>query len=312
MTGRKISERHADKRVVHTGGKTFSDGLTLELVRTPNGELNFLIWDGKSAKTAEKFVGHGETFVPRPIDLTILGSLQLPSNTAEYGSTRKLFTEISGLISRLAPVAEGVAQLLTFFVFATWLTDSLPLAPFLWIVTPPTTTSAPLVQLLSLLCRRALVVHDISSAGFHSLPRDLQPTLLAEVFQPTRRVLNLLRASTRHGVFIAAGGKGVDAFCATIVFAPEPPRDPASAGFPLELVLSPTCEYVPPMSLPETMRIAAEYQAKLLGYRLVNLRKVRTPAFDLSQFTVPMRNWRTASPHALWMTTSCRRRSCRC
>ena len=58
-----------------------------------------------------------------------------------------------------------------------------------------------------LLCRCAFMVSDISSARFQSLPMDLHPTLLTEIFQPARRVLNLLRASTRHRAFVAAGGK---------------------------------------------------------------------------------------------------------
>ena len=271
-----------------TGGKIFSDGSVLELIQVPNGKLNLLCWDGKSAKIAGQFVRGDETFVPPRADPAILRSLLLPRNIAEYGSTRKLFSEISGLISRATQTGGAVVVPLTFFVFATWLADCLPVAPFVWIVTPPTTTAAPLGQLLGLLCRRAFVVSDISSARFHSLPMDLQPTLLTEIFQPTRRALNLLRASTRHGAFVAAGGKAMDAFCAKIVFAPEPLRDPASAGFPLELVLPPTREYVPPISASEAERIATEYQAKLLRYRLLNRAKVHTPAFDMSQFTVPM------------------------
>ena len=47
-------------------------------------------------------------------------------------------------------------------------------------------------------------------------------------------------------------------------------------------------EYVPPISASEAERIAAEYQAKLLRYRLLNRAKVRAPAFDMNQFTVPM------------------------
>lgn len=288
MADRKKSERRADKPAVRTAGKVFSNGSILDLVRISNCELNLLIWDGNSAKTAPHFVQHDETFVPLRVDPVILRSLQLPSETAEYGSTRKLFTEISSLISRVTHVGDGVVQPLTFFVFATWLADCLPFAPSLWIVAPPTTTAAPLAQVLGLLCRRALIVNDISSAGFHSLPMDLQPTLLMDVFEPTRRVLNLLRASNRHGAFIAADGKAMDAFSAKIVFAPEPLRDPASAGFPLELVLSPTRQYVSLMSSSEVERIAAEFQAKLLHYRLLNWSKVRAPAFDLSQFTVPM------------------------
>ncbi len=288
MADRKKSERRADKPVVRTAGKVFSNGSILELVRIPNGELKLLIWDGKSAKTAEQFVRDDETFVPLRVDPVILRSLQLASGAAEYGSTRKLFTEISNLISRVTQTGDGVVQPLTFAVFATWLADCLPFAPYLWIVAPPTTRAAPLAQLLGLLCRRALLVSDFSSAGFHSLPMDLQPTLLMEVFEPTRRVLNLLRTSNRHGAFIAAGGKAMDAFRAIIVFAPKPLRDTASAGFPLELVLSPTREYVPLMSPAEAERIAAEFQAKLLHYRLLNWAKVRAPAFDLSQFTAPM------------------------
>jgi hypothetical protein len=274
--------------MVHTGSKVFSDGAVLELIQDPKCDLNLLSWDGKSAKMAGQFVRGDETFVPLRVDPAILRSMRLPSHVAKYGTTRKLFTEISGLIAQATQAGDDVVLPLTFFVFATWLTDILPVAPFLWIVTPPTTTAALLRQLLVLLCRRAIFVSDISSVRFHSLPMDLQPTLLAEVFQPTRRALNLLRTSTRHGVFVAAGGKATDAFCAKTVFAPEPLRDPASVGFPFELVLPPTREYMPPISASEAERIATEYQAKLLRYRLVNRAKVRAPAFDMNQFTVPM------------------------
>lgn len=274
--------------MVYTGGEVFSDGSVLELIQGPNGELNLLSWDGKSAKTAGQFVRGDETFVPLRVDATILRSMRFPSTIAKYGSTRKLFTEISGLISRATQTDGGVVLPLTFFVFATWLADSLPVAPSVWIVAPTTTTAAPLGQLLDLLCRRAFVVTEISLAGFRSLPMDLQPTLLTEVFRPTRRTLNLFRVSTRHGALVAAGGKSIDAFCAKVVFAPEPLRDPASAGFPLELMLPPTGEYVPPISASEAERIATEYQAKLLRYRLLNRAKVRAPSFDMSQFTVPM------------------------
>jgi hypothetical protein len=81
MAGRKKSERQSDRPVVRTGGKVFPDGSILELTRIPNGELNFLIWNGKSAKTARQFVQHDETFVPRRVDPAILRLLQLPSNT---------------------------------------------------------------------------------------------------------------------------------------------------------------------------------------------------------------------------------------
>jgi len=288
MADPKISERQSEKPMVRTSSRVFSDGSILELIRIPNGELNFLIWDEKSANTAGQFVWRGETFVPPRLDPTILPWLHLPSKTKEFGSTRKLFTEIYDLISR-TQVDDGVAKALSFFVFATWLDDYLPAAPFLWIVAQPTAATRPLLQVLHLLCRRSLVLSDISTAGFRFLPADLRPTLILEVDQQSRQLLNFLRASKRHGALIAANGKAVDGFGSKIVFARAPLRDPASAGFPLELVLPPTRQYIPLMSSSEAERIAAEYQAKLLRYRILSWSKVRTPAFDLNQFTVPVR-----------------------
>jgi hypothetical protein len=43
------------------------------------------------------------------------------------------------------------------------------------------------------------------------------------------------------------------------------------------------------MSSSEAGHIGAEYQAELLQYRILNWAKVSTPAFDLNQFTVPVR-----------------------
>ena len=276
-----------NKAMTQTGGQVFSDGSALELIQGPTGELQLLSWDGKSSRIAAQFVRGDETFVPLHVDPALLRSMWLPSHILKYGSTRKLFAEISGLISQTTQAGESVVLPLTFYVFATWLADSLPSAPFVWIITPLTTNAALLRQLLVLLCRRAFVVSDISPVKFQSLPMDLEPTLITEIFQPTRPVLNSLRASTRHGAFVA-GGKVMDAFCPKVVFAPEPLRDPASAGFPLELALPPAREYVPPISAPEAERIAREYQAKLLGYRLLNRAKVHAPTFDMNQFTVPM------------------------
>jgi hypothetical protein len=287
MVGRRKSECREDQPVVRTSTKVFPDGSILELVRIPGGELNFLIWNGKSAKRVGQFVRQGETFVPLHIDPTILRLLQLPSNTTDYGSTRKLFTEISDLISR-TKVDDGIGKVLSFCVFATWMADFLPVAPFLWIVAPPMTAVEPLLQVVQQLCRRSLVVSDISAARFRFLPANLRPTLIMEVCHQSRQLLSLLRASKWHRALIAVDGKAVDAFGARIVFAREPLRDPANAGFPLEVVLPPTRHYVPLMSSSEAERIAAKYQAKLLHYRILNSAKVRTPAFDLNQFTIPM------------------------
>jgi hypothetical protein len=288
MTDRKITGPCKDKIVIRTGGKIFSDGSILDLIRAPDCGITFAIWDGKCVKTASEFVRNGEHYVPLCIDPIIGRWLQLPRETADHGSTRELFIKISALISQVTQASKHVVDLLTYFVFSTWLSEPLPSAPFLWIVSPPTTPAGPLEQILTLLCRRALVVSERSLVEFHSHAVDLQATLITEVFAPTRRLLNLLRTSTQRGALTAVGGKFVDASSAIVVFALEPLRDSAIAGFPLELVLPATSKYIARISESEALQVVGEYQAQLLHYRLSNLRKVKTPTFDLGQFTVPI------------------------
>lgn len=50
--------------MVYTGGEVLSDGSVLELIQGPKHELKLLSWDGKIARTADKFVRGEETFGP--------------------------------------------------------------------------------------------------------------------------------------------------------------------------------------------------------------------------------------------------------
>jgi len=206
----------------------------------------------------------------------------------KYGSTRDLFTEVSGRVSRVTRLGDRDVAQITFFTFATWLAECLPLSPFLWIVAPPTASTGPLLQALGLLCRRVLFVTDLTLAGLRSLPMQLKPTVMTEVATPTRSLIRVLRASSRQGAHLVAGGRVLDLFCAKIIFANEPLRDPAMAGFPLEITLAPAREHVPLMDLKEAERVAAEFQAKFLMYRLVNHGRVTAPSLDLGKFTAPM------------------------
>jgi len=282
--------RREGKSVIRTGYEIFADGSALELIRISNNELGLVSWNGTSAETAQQFVRQGKTFAPLEIDPTALRFLRLPESVADHGSTRKLFGDVAAFVSRATQEADDVVQMLTFFVFATWLGDRAPSAPpFLWIITPPTTTWAPLAQVLSILCRRALFVNHLSPLGLRSLPTGLGSTLLTEMVSPTKKDMGLLRMSTRHGALLAPGGQFVDLCRSQVVFSPEPLRDPPGAGFPLEIVLSPARNYIPLMSAAELESVATEFQCKFLHYRFVNLMKVHAPAFGLDQFTAPMR-----------------------
>jgi hypothetical protein len=154
-------------------GRIFPDGGAVELIRNSTGALRFLVWDGHTSKIVDQFTHDGVTHTTPHIHSSLCDSLVLPSGLAEFGSTRQLFSQIAALISRAGGGNESVVVPLSFFVFASWLPESAPVGPYLWVVDPAACATAALKQLLRLLCRHALVVNLLATNWPGSLPMAL-------------------------------------------------------------------------------------------------------------------------------------------
>src|SRR6266478_1821017 len=128
---------------IPTAGEVWPNGIILDLVRDEKSdELGLLAWD------------KDKTYVPAKMDPTVLAALQLPSHSASRGSpTRELFDGICKLLAQYTGLSERSLSQVAYFVFATWLTDRVPIAPFLWIVAPAKADGGVLLQLLALFCR---------------------------------------------------------------------------------------------------------------------------------------------------------------
>lgn len=70
----------------------------------------------------------------------------------------------------------------------------------------------------------------------------------------------------------------------------EPLRDALLVSQALQIILSPPGRQVPFLETTVCERIADEFQAKLLRYRLTNLGRIRTPEIDVSELTAPMQD----------------------
>jgi hypothetical protein len=289
VKARKHSEAQSEE--IATAGEVFGDGKVIELIRdaAPNGKLRLLDWNGSRGKPLERCTVADRTYVPISLDPPIARALVLPSGTRPYGSTRQLFDEISSLVFSVTRWPERAVTPFVFYVLATWLFEFLPAAPCLWITVPPAASTGTLLQIINLLCRRTLFLTEATVAAFRLFPTQLKPTVVTEVSTITYPLLQLLRTSSRRGFLSASGGKWVDAFCAKIVVSRQAPRDPEAAGFPLEIVLPPSGEYIPRLDAFEADRIASEFQPKLLEYRLVNHQKITKPSFEIRGFSAPMR-----------------------
>lgn len=269
-----------------SAGRIFADGSFIELTRDLGGTLKFLTLDGGTVKIVDQFAHGDATYTTPRVHDSIRDSLILPSDLKEFGSTRQLINKIANSFSHAG--AGSIAVPLSFLVCASWLLDYLPTAPYLWVVVPATFTTAALKETLRLLCRHAFVVNPISNWPT-SLPMVLQPTLIAEVNRPSRRLLESLRASQNHCVSPTRTGGVVDQFCAKVIFSREPLEDREAAGFPLEIFLASGEEYVSPMEAGHAARVAEEFQNKLLCYRVAKVSKVAPPSFDLGWASAPIR-----------------------
>jgi hypothetical protein len=205
----------------------------------------------------------------------------------EFGSTRQLFDETANQFSLAG--AGSIAVPLNFLVFASWLPEFAPVAPFLWIVVPAPFSTAALKQTLRLLCRHALVMNVVSNSWPTSLPMVLQPTLIAEVDRPSRRLCETLRASQSHGFYPTRTAEVVDPFCTKVILSREPPEDPAGLGFPLVIFLDSEAECASLMERSEEGPVAQKFQNKFFTYRVENSPKVGPPSFDLGQVSAPVR-----------------------
>jgi hypothetical protein len=275
---------------VKTAGEVFADGRVLELVSgsAPN-KPDLLLWNGTKTIIAARIECDGRIYEAPELTATVYSATRLPSRCCEYGSVRDLCTAIASLFTRHLGLPEREASLVTYFSISTWFADCLPTAPGLAIYCPFQGQGADVLRLLGCLCRRPLMLADITPAGLRSLPMYLHPTLLINQPGLNPRTWALLRTSSHRGFYVPAGKGGVLAVHgASAVFLGADDTDKITGGEVLHLPLGPSLFHFT-LDDARLEQIASELQPKLLRYRLMNWRKVQESEFDVSTFTFPTR-----------------------
>lgn len=272
---------------IATAGGTFSDGIVFELVREAQdpAQLHLLLWNGAHATVAARAQYNGRVYVPLALDPSILLAMQLPTRPAPYGSTRELFTEIGKLFMRYSELAENHVSLLVHFVLSSWFVAFLPTPACLSIVGPTQAEAVLLLRLLHCLCRHALMVGGVTAAGLCSLPMNLGPTLLINQEELSKSTRALLRASNIPHFRVPRRGQLLDLGCSKAIYSGPKLQDDAMAENAVKISVTPARRQLPCLGEETRKQIAANFQAKLLAYRLSNYAKVRYSEFDVPQFT---------------------------
>ena len=269
---------------IPTAGELFPDGSAIELVRSGR-RLDLLKWDGQHA-TLDCLAEHqGSRYRPAVIDPTIFRALRLPARTAPCGPTRQLFTALMEVLARYGLPGES-AQLLAFFVFATWFRESLEVAPTL-LICGPETEAALVLRLLACLCRRALILGELPLNMLGGVPFGLVSTLLINQPELSKSTCKILRASTMRSVYIPRGHQLLDLFCCRAVYIGRSPENSRFGDAALLLTVTPTGR-LPLLDVKAEAQIAEDFQARLLQYRLQNYPEVSASDFQMPALSSPI------------------------
>jgi hypothetical protein len=259
----------------------------IDLVADPldPARLKVLLWDGTTAKVAPRIKYDRHTYEPMALDPTVVCGVRWPTRRDDYGSTRKLFDRILGLVTEKVGIEEQPARILVHFIFSTWFADRLAVAPGLAIVGSSVGHAIRLLRFLHGVCRRSMLLVGMSQADLISLPLSMYPTLLLDRPRLTRSLRSFLSTSNRRGLLAVRRGKVLSVCCPKVVYFGMEEVPEAVASATLQITLPPTAAFEQALEDAQLNEIAVEIQGKMLAYRLANFAKIRVSQLEGTNFT---------------------------
>jgi hypothetical protein len=179
-------------------------------------------------------------------------------------------------------VDEKHAHVLADFVLSTWLVDRLEVSPYLSVVGLPQSGKTTLLRVLGLVCRRSLLIADITSASLYQACARFMPTILideAGSVRSNRTLRHILRSGTTRDVLAIRKNRTLHSYGAKVMSWLEPPDDPALNS---RCILIPMSESkngaLVKVDEVEVQQMAADLRARLLTFRLENYKAVKPVA----------------------------------
>ena len=261
-------------RHIFTSGERFN-GVILDLVKNPkDGQLELLRWRTGKPFIAPHIKFGGRTYRPLLLDPTVMRAIRWPFNVCDYGSTKGLFESLVNVISRFTNFLVQDASLISYFVLSTWFGDALPMVPNLAILGTYTADAIQLLRLLSCLCRRAIVLANVSHSNLLSFPLFLNSTLLLDRPRLTPTLQHLLACSNRPAVGLIKSGTVVNGACPKAIFLRMDDVPEILSGSTVQISLPVPNLATPVLNSVAIDEISHEFQPKLFSYRLNNYHKL--------------------------------------
>jgi hypothetical protein len=152
------------------------------------------------------------------------------------------------------------------------------LSPTVVIVSPNDDPGIQLLKLLRCLCRRSVLLGDVSQLELLSLPLFLSPTLLMNRPLLTRRFAKFVSSTNRRGMNTVKAGKVLEVCCPKAIYLGSDRIPAGMISTTIQIALPPSPTRTTILDDETLSKLTAEFQGKLLEYRLANYSKVQISA----------------------------------
>jgi hypothetical protein len=275
-----------------TAGEAFDDGTIIELVAGSAGtnRPDLLLWNGTAGTVASQVQHRGHTYEGLDLTPSLYRAVRLPAKVTDYGSLQDLFSGIAELFKKYLALSDRQSRLLTAFSLSTWLADRLPIAPGLVVSASDEASGIDLLRLLKCICRRGLLLAELTPSGLRSLPMHLGITLLINQQSIKSNLQRLLRASTFRGLNLPGNrGSIVDLYGPKAILCGSDSDLNCLGDGALQISIAPSS--LPSSTFDERTQeeIAMEFQPRLLCYRLRHFATVSDAQVEVAEFTSTIR-----------------------
>jgi hypothetical protein len=277
---RRISNTRPQAGIVETEFAELAGGTLVELMEDPADANRMLLAVSKGGRVEylDQFKDGDRVLVPFSRANGVLRTIRFPKGVSPYISVQALLMALENLISRCIGIKPEYIPVVADFVLSTWFVDRVSVAPYLSVAGLPQSGKTTLLSLLSLLCRRALLISDVTPASFYAACTQFIPTILideAATVGNNRQLRHMMRTGATRDVVAVRSKYTFHSYGAKVVSWLEPPDDSAlNSRCILIPMFETTLTGLSKPNDPEVERTATALQAQLFQYRLENYSKV--------------------------------------
>jgi hypothetical protein len=236
------------------------------------------VWKNGSVSYHRQINCDGRQLIPMPRTGEIMQHVRLPRGVKPYESVSSLILELSNFIERCVSIKDDDLLPLLSFVFASWLIDRLPIAPYLSVTGLPESGKTTLLRTLRLVCRWGFLLATNNPAGVYQRCGQLMPTLLVDDCDPerSRELRQLLRTGTTRDVPTMRNNKLFSTYGMKVIAWNEPPDDLPLITRCVQIEMVETNKAG--ITDEEMEQKASELRAQLLQFRFDRYKKIQVQA----------------------------------